>query len=396
MCRRQACLDYAMARKGLTILNLFLSLHDKKGYGYKNRFTMNKLHVGDRIRFLNSVGGGTVKGFLNKNMVIVEDEFGFDVPVLISECIAMEQTNNEKLAAEDNIPQKNEKTEQKPFPKVDDVLLPQDIAIETKEGEKITVCIAYLPTDTKKITNTSYEAFLVNDSNYYLFFNYMSRENDVWISRYNGTIEPNTKMFLEEFDSSQLNEIEKVCVQFIAFKHNKSYRFKTPYSVELRIDTTKFYKLHTFQENDYFDESALIYHLVVNDVPEREMLVSAADLQRAIQEKEIASKRPRKQPIKRKKEKDIIEVDLHIDQLLDTTAGMTNADILQYQLSKFNQVMQENRSRKNRKIVFIHGKGNGVLKNALLNEFKRKYKSCYIQDASFKEYGFGATMITIR
>ena len=357
---------------------------------------MNKLHVGDRIRFLNSVGGGTVKGFLNKNMVIVEDEFGFDVPVLISECIAMEQTNNEKLAAEDNIPQKNEKTEQKPFPKVDDVLLPQDIAIETKEGEKITVCIAYLPTDTKKITNTSYEAFLVNDSNYYLFFNYMSRENDVWISRYNGTIEPNTKMFLEEFDSSQLNEIEKVCVQFIAFKHNKSYRFKTPYSVELRIDTTKFYKLHTFQENDYFDESALIYHLVVNDVPEREMLVSAADLQRAIQEKENASKRPRKQPIKRKKEKDIIEVDIHIDQLLDTTAGMTNADILQYQLSKFNQVMQENRSRKNRKIVFIHGKGNGVLKNALLNEFKRKYKSCYIQDASFKEYGFGATMITIR
>ncbi|HCF81364.1 MAG TPA: DUF2027 domain-containing protein, partial [Porphyromonadaceae bacterium] len=48
------------------------------------------------------------------------------------------------------------------------------------------------------------------------------------------------------------------------------------------------------------------------------------------------------------------------------------------------------------KIVFIHGKGDGVLKNTLLKEIKNKYKSCYYQDASFREYGFGATMVTIR
>ena len=39
---------------------------------------MNKLQVGDTIRFLNAVGGGKVKGFLNKQVAIIEDEYGFD------------------------------------------------------------------------------------------------------------------------------------------------------------------------------------------------------------------------------------------------------------------------------------------------------------------------------
>ncbi|MEG1546116.1 MAG: Smr/MutS family protein, partial [Bacteroides sp.] len=48
------------------------------------------------------------------------------------------------------------------------------------------------------------------------------------------------------------------------------------------------------------------------------------------------------------------------------------------------------------KIVFIHGKGDGVLRKAVLDELKYKYPTCQSQDASFKEYGFGATMVTIK
>jgi dsDNA-specific endonuclease/ATPase MutS2 len=81
---------------------------------------------------------------------------------------------------------------------------------------------------------------------------------------------------------------------------------------------------------------------------------------------------------------------------LDSTAGMSNADMLEYQLKKFNEVMTENLHHKNQKIVFIHGKGDGVLKNALLKEIKTKYKHCVAQDASFQEYGFGATMVIIK
>lgn len=53
----------------------------------------------------------------------------------------------------------------------------------------------------------------------------------------------------------------------------------------------------------------------------------------------------------------MIEVDLHISELIDNTEGMSNTEMLEYQLSKFNEIMQENIKRKGQKIVFIHGKG---------------------------------------
>ena len=356
---------------------------------------MTKLNIGDTVRFLNTNGGGKVKGFQNKQIAIIEDEYGFDVPVLISECVVVESAGNEKLGQAETTD--IEEVAKNKTPNADSIVTNEETE-ETPQGEKITTCIAFLPIDAKNMTTTGYESYFVNDSNYYLYYNYMSRENNAWQSRSNGLIEPNTKIFLEEFDKSRLNEIEKICVQFIAFKHQKSFGFKNPVSVELRIDTVKFYKLHAFRENDYFDENALVYYITRNDIPERDMLVNAGDLENALREKERidSNRRPRIQKIEKKDKNEIIEVDLHINQLLDSTAGMSNADILEYQLKKFNEVMTENLHHKNQKIVFIHGKGDGVLKNALLKEIKTKYKRCVAQDASFQEYGFGATMIIIK
>ena len=92
----------------------------------------------------------------------------------------------------------------------------------------------------------------------------------------------------------------------------------------------------------------------------------------------------------------VLEVDLHANQLLLTTKGMGNTDILLYQLSKFNEVMRQYHRKKGTQLVFIHGKCEGVLRNALLHELRTKYPQCYWQDAPFHKYGFGATKVTIR
>ena len=92
----------------------------------------------------------------------------------------------------------------------------------------------------------------------------------------------------------------------------------------------------------------------------------------------------------------ILEVDLHITELLDNTNGLSNADMLDYQLEKFHEVLAKYAANKGQKIVFIHGKGDGVLRKAIEKELKTKYKQYYYQDASFREYGFGATMVTIK
>ena len=92
----------------------------------------------------------------------------------------------------------------------------------------------------------------------------------------------------------------------------------------------------------------------------------------------------------------VVEIDLHIGELLDDTRGMSSGEILRYQLDKFHEVMEQYKNKREQRIVFIHGKGDGVLRKALLQELKRKYPNCRHQDASFQEYGFGATMVTIK
>ena len=355
---------------------------------------MRKMQVGDTIRFLNTVGGGIVKGFQNKNIVIVEDEHGFDFPVLITECIVVRSAENEKL---ENVKVEEEDLDAKSATNAPQVIDIEDDEIEeTAGGNKITTCLLYLPTDIKALSTTNFECFFVNDSNYYLFINYMSRTNNSWQSRYNGLIEPNTKLFLEEFSKADLNDLEQVSVQYVAFKHNKPYGFKAPVSVELRIDTVKFYKLHSFKENDYFEDDAQVYYITRKDIPERDMLISNEDIQKVIREKEGPSRRPRIQRIAKKEKDDILEVNLHINELLDTTAGMSNKEMLDYQMSKFREVMNENKNKKRQKIVFIHGKGDGVLKNEITKAIRKEYKKTDYQDASFQEYGFGATMVIIK
>ena len=225
------------------------------------------MKIGDKVRFLNSVGGGIVRGFQGKDQVLVEDEDGFEIPALIRECVVVGD-GNEMQVRSANRP-KIQAPVEVPAPRKEE---PEEVKVEeTPGGDRLNVYLAFLPVDPKAFQQTGYEAYFVNDSNYYLSFNYMCRSNNSWTSRYNGLVEPNTKIFMEEFEKADLNELERVCVQLIAFKKDKPYALKNAISVELRLDTVKFYKMHCFMENDYFDEDALLYPIVRDDVPEREL-----------------------------------------------------------------------------------------------------------------------------
>lgn len=351
--------------------------------------------VGDKVRFLNAVGGGVVSKIINKEMISVQDEDGFDVPVLIKECVIVETAKTQ--ASTYNSAGKMVVETPTISDRVEEELKNATDYTETKEGEQLTVYLAYLAQNIKSLQQSDYDCYLLNDSNYFLFINYMSKTDTGWVSRYSGIVEPNTKMFLEEFGKTQLNDLERICLQMVAFKAGKSFDMKNPISVEHKIDPVKFFKLHSFRENEYFDDPAILYPIVRKDIPEKVFEIHAPDIEKAIREK-MREDRLVKSPIQKKemKQSDLIEVDLHIEELIDSTLGMDNAAILEVQMDKFNEVMQAYQKDKGKKIVFIHGKGEGVLRKSILDELKRKYKTCTWQDASFREYGFGATMVIVR
>ena len=47
------------------------------------------MKIGDKVRFLSDVGGGRVAGFQGKNIVLVEDEDGFQVPTPANELVVV-------------------------------------------------------------------------------------------------------------------------------------------------------------------------------------------------------------------------------------------------------------------------------------------------------------------
>lgn len=99
-------------------------------------------------------------------------------------------------------------------------------------------------------------------------------------------------------------------------------------------------------------------------------------------------------PISRKK-KDIIEVDLHIHQLVDDDSGMEPHQILDVQMKHFDRMVKMAIRDKRDKIVFIHGKGQGVLKNEIRKSLEF-FPECSFRDAPFNVYGYhGATEVSI-
>ena len=356
------------------------------------------MKIGDRVRFLSEVGGGVVAGFQGNGIVLVEDEDGFQVPTAIGDVVVVND--------EDYSTQRIVESKAKAHPVGDDADYdPADRPVtfrapveERRGGDVLSAYLAFVPIDTKSLTTTRFEAYFVNDSNYYIRYAYSTAEGAALHLRHTAEVEPNTKLFIEEFGREELNDMERVCIQAFAYKRDKTFAPKRVIDVQLRIDPVKFYKLHTFRENDYFEQPALIYAVVENDKAAFPLVIDPNRLKKDMMEKACADTASSRSSVASKiEDKNApVVVDLHASELLDTTAGMSSADILNYQLKTFRDTLKQHEKEKGRKIIFIHGKGEGVLRNAIVSELRYRYKQYPYQDASFREYGYGATQVTIK
>lgn len=125
-----------------------------------------------------------------------------------------------------------------------------------------------------------------------------------------------------------------------------------------------------------------------------EIRVSREDVSRAKSEKESPKKK--KAPTINKKERNApkMEVDLHIGQLTKSSRGMTNHEMLNLQLETAKRQLEFAIRKRIQKVVFIHGVGEGVLKEEL-NYLFRRYENVKYYDAEYQKYGTGATEIYI-
>ncbi len=392
------------------------------------------------MRFLNATGGGRITRI--EGRVAYVDEDGFETPVLLSEVVVVLPAGHEAKAAAgaklfdqaafdagrddttrplekkkagDTKPQEESKAT------FEGSVLPP--APETQHGERLNIVLAFEPSNVKNLSAATFNAVLVNDSNYNLLFTLSRRREEErgWEVVYSGEVAANEIIDLARISHENLVDFERVAFQAVAFKKGRSFGLKPPVGVSRRLDLTKFHKLHCFRPGVYFDDPVLELPLVTDDRFHSQVELDAAEFAKAMGgrrpsersdaaddaarmasaladkfrvDKRRTGKRAQSQESPTKV-LPLIEVDLHIGELLDSVAGMDNSAILQRQLREVRDVMNSHSRRLGQKIVFIHGKGEGVLRRAVLDLLRKEFPKAELQDASFAEYGFGATLVTV-
>ena len=126
---------------------------------------MATLNIGDKVRFLNAVGGGIVRK-IERDMAYVEEPDGFETPVLIRECVVVEPAKPEKKQPEVKTVftaatfSKDEPRKATPAPAAYN-----EPVEETPEGEQLNIALAIIPHEPKHLNTTAHDICLVNDSN---------------------------------------------------------------------------------------------------------------------------------------------------------------------------------------------------------------------------------------
>jgi dsDNA-specific endonuclease/ATPase MutS2 len=132
------------------------------------------------------------------------------------------------------------------------------------------------------------------------------------------------------------------------------------------------------------------------DVPIKELVpippISLKDMKVLL--KESPGKQKVVPPVSKAHAKDEMIVDLHIEKLLEDHYGLGNSEKLNIQIKHFRKKLEVAINGHFTKVVFIHGVGNGVLRQAI-HDLLRTYEGIEYSDASYKKFGAGATEVRI-
>jgi hypothetical protein len=346
-----------------------------------------RIQVGSKVKFLNDVGGGIVKSFVGEKMALVETDDGFEMSVLVTELLP-DATASYELNSGKTLEKRESKaadeTPKKP------VATFEEKRYAVFKGE---VFLAIVPHNENVLHVSNFGLFLLNSSNYSFIYTISANDGKINTLVDTGNVEPDKRIEIEVYSQTGISKVKEFTLQGVFFKQGLLDNVD-PVNNSYNIGQVSFYKIAFFHENEYFQQKALILKTDQNkemkEAIEKLRMVDFDKVTKIKEQKEL------KKEYKSPKSQGIEEIDLHIDEILDSTSGMSNAEIVEAQMARFETALQTAVLSNTQKIVFIHGVGNGRLRQELRKRLDRNYSNLKYQDASFKEYGFGATMVYLK
>ena len=327
------------------------------------------IRIGDTVRFISEKIEGKVTGIINASTVnVFSNEYGFEIPASVHDLVVITSETGKNTTESGTVEAKSE------------------TAVFSEKQY-----LAFVPDKTENLSDGRFEVLLVNDSSFVCLYTAGVFDGQQYRSVSAGSCNPGNNTSLGSYSMKELGGIKYFHVQLIRYRQG-IYTPQKPADANIRVNTVALCKNESYKKVNWLDKLVVLRPLEQEKEEEKPLPAPAVKPETFVPKGDHS---PQKQQAE-KSSGNIIEIDLHANTLLDTTAGMESKDILEYQLDVFHKTLEENKLKKGRKIVFIHGKGDGVLRQRILWELQTRYKRFRHQDASFRQYGYGATLVTIQ
>ncbi len=323
------------------------------------------MNIGDKVRLIHSKEEGIITRFLKNDVVEVEIEEGFKLPVLRRELAVVS------------------KSEDKAFKPQTNAIEPQ---IEKRKNDVKAdkgIFLAFLPLNDKVVS-----LHIINNTDWDLPFSLTTGSDKTHRGIIGGFLKARsvqsspTDLALKDFD-------EWGSFTFQSFYHTLGFFVERPIFIKkLRLRATTFFNQKKIAP--LLQKETYLFQLDAEDLPETPLTINVNELK----EKMFASKTEEIYP--KSFVKPSPTVDLHIEQLSKNALSMDNAQMLDLQLRTFETKFENAIASGMDEIVFIHGVGNGVLKEQIQRKLAGHKNVAWFQDAQKEKFGYGATRIKIK
>lgn len=327
------------------------------------------MRIGDKVRFLNEVGEGTVSRIKDKTTVFVEMEDGFEIPFQENQLVPI---HTELIVDKDT----------------------ENMELDPEAQIYEALYLILEPDHEMPQLMSDYRIYLFNASGYHVLYTYSVKDDVHYQTVKHGEAGPFQKVVLKTIKPDFLENYQYHSIQTLFFK-NTFYKSQQPVNQNIKITKSVLQQSYKINHPE-FDRQVYAF-LLKEDFTNFEQVhqaITSDDVERLRAVKEFGPRQKESKSNKAYLKSLEKEVDLHIEELVDSVKGLSNHEMLSIQLERFEKELDSALENHLKKITFIHGVGNGRLKYEIQRILKST-KGITYQDASFKEYGFGATQVNI-
>ncbi|MEO8887317.1 MAG: Smr/MutS family protein [Mucilaginibacter sp.] len=314
-----------------------------------------KYKLGDFVRFVDEKMEGFVTRIIDDEMIGVTGEDDFEIPVPASKVTTVHgyqsgKSTNSDVIAEQKIP----------------------------AAEFITKGI-YLGVANDAKAGSVVHFYLINTTDYILPITLITEKLGIAKGEYVGIVQPKSNIKIYSAQLADLQLWPKLILNVLYYT-TQSVKIPGPLTVEEKFKAKDF--AGTKKNLPLMKEQGWLVQL---DKPD--LVIDAQKLKESFfkpAEEKIAIDKP------------VQEVDLHIEKLRGDHVFLDSAEIFKLQLAHFNKALDAAIVHQLPDITFIHGTGNGTLKNELHKILGKHPKVQTFMDARKEKFGFGATRVILK